>query len=37
MRVCDGKGVYSMKDAYDKGILSDALLEAAYNAYTAKQ
>ena len=36
MRVCDGKGVYSMKDAYDKGILSDALLEAAYNAYTAK-
>lgn len=36
MRVCDGKGIYSMKDAYDKGILSDALLEAAYNAYTAK-
>lgn len=36
MRVCDGKGVYSMKDAYDKGILSDSLLEAAYNAYTAK-
>lgn len=36
MKVCDGKGVYSMKDAYEKGILSDALFEAAYNAYTAK-
>ncbi len=36
MEVCDGNGVYSMKDAYDKGILSDSLLEAAYNAYTAK-
>lgn len=37
MRVCDGKGVYSMKDAYDKGILSDSLLKAAYTAYTGKK
>ncbi len=34
MKVCDGRGVYSMTAAYESGILTDSLLEAAYKAYT---
>lgn len=37
MKVCDGKGVYSMTEAYERGILSDSLLEAAYKAYTKSE
>ncbi len=37
MRVCDGRGVYLMTEAYENGILTDSLLEAAYKAYTKSE
>ena len=37
MRVFDGTKVYSMIDAYQQGILSDSLLEAAFTAYTNRK